>query len=126
MVGEEWSWRVVGISKNALASFSDNKFELPKGIQRHHHRQSFAETAKPMLEGNIIMSINEWCKKIINNEEVHLVTKEEHSAKQISEIIPIDFEEGLFRNNQMVGYRYLQEEKKHLKRLAIDHGISGS
>lgn len=73
-----------------------------------------------MLEGKVIMPENEWCNEIIKNEEVHLVTKEEHNAKEISKIIPIDFEEGLFRNKQMVGYRYLQEEKKYLKKLAED------
>ncbi len=124
LVGEEWSWRVVGISEDALTKFAENKFKKPKNrIERHHHRQSFADAAKPMLEGKVIMPKNEWCNQIIENEEVHLVTKEEHKAKAISRIIPIDSEEGLFRNNQMVGFRYLQEEEEHLRKLARDHGI---
>ena len=124
LVGEEWSWRVVGISENALTKFAGNGFKKPKNkIDRHHHRQSFADNAKPMLEGKVIMPKSEWCDQIIENEEVHLVTKEEHKAKAISRIISIDFEEGLFRNNRMVGYSYLQEEEEYLRQLARDHGI---
>ena len=117
LVGEEWSWRVVGISENALTKFAENEFKKPKNKIDRHHRQSFADTAKPMLEGKVIMPKNEWCDQIIENEEVYLVTKEEHNAKAFSRIIPIDFEEGLFRNNQSVGYRYGKEEKEHLRKL---------
>lgn len=124
LVGEEWSWRVVGISENALTMFAGNGFNKPtNGIERHHHPQPFADTAKPMLKGNVIMPKNEWCDRIIDNEEVHLVTKKEHNAKAISRIIPIDFEEGLFRNKRMVGYHYRQEEKEFLRKLARDYGI---
>ena len=122
VVGEEWSWRVVGISENALTEFAGNGFKKPKNrIERHHHWQSFADTAKPMLEGKVIMPKSEWCDQIIANEEVHLVTKEEHRAMAISRIIPIDFEEGLFRNGRTVGYCYRQAEKEYLKQLARDH-----
>ena len=123
LVGEEWSWRVVGISENALTKFAENDFKIPKNkIERHHHRQSFADTARPMLEGKVIMPKNEWCDQIIENEEVCLVTKEEHDANAFSRIIPIEFEKGLFRNNQSVGYRYGKEEKEHLRQLAQNHG----
>ena len=95
LVGEEWSWRVVGISEDALIQVLrirkvalrlgfrfQGALKKPKNrIERHHHRQSFADAAKPMLEGKVIMPKNEWCNQIIENEEVHLVTKEEHKAK---------------------------------------------
>ena len=126
LVGEEWSWRVVGISENALALFADNEFKRPKGkIERHHHRRPFKETAEPMLKEKIIMPKKEWCKQIIDGEEVRLVTKEEHNPKKkFSRIIPIDFEKGLFRNNRTVNYRYrLKEEGKYLEKLAKGHNI---
>ena len=30
LVGEEWSWRVVGISENALTKFAENEFKKPR------------------------------------------------------------------------------------------------
>ena len=92
-------------------------------IDRHHYRQSFVETAKPMLEGKEIMLEEEWRKQIFDNEEVWLVIKEEHHSNNLSTIIDIDFGLGFFRN-QSVGYRYRQkEEAEYLKELARDHSI---
>ena len=124
LVAEEWTWRVVGISRNALREHARNDFKKPKGkIDRHHYRQSFVETAKPMLEGKEIMLEDEWRNQIFDNEEVWLVTKEEHHSNNPSAIIDIDFGLGFFRN-QSVGYRYRRkEEAEYLKELARDNSI---
>ena len=34
---EPWSWRVVGISKNAIQHFKKNRFRYLKGTQRDHY-----------------------------------------------------------------------------------------
>lgn len=113
MAGEEWSWRVTGISVAALARFKDNDFKKTKGIHRDHV-QPFAQTAKPMLE--TIMPESGWCKWIYDNENVRLVTKEENYTNQFSRIIKIDYDLGYFRNNQTVGYRYRRKVEGELLR----------
>lgn len=53
--GEEWSWRVEGISIAALKRFKENKFEDSKGICRDHS-PPFHETVKPMQTSSAALS----------------------------------------------------------------------
>ena len=122
LVGEVWSWRVVGISENALYQFAKNDFKKVKNkIDRHHHIKSFAEYSKRMREETIPMG--KWWKLVYENEEVLLVTKEEHRSGTIENKLDIDFDRGLFRNNPSVSFRYRKEEREFLRKLAKDNGI---
>ncbi len=115
MAGEEWSWRVVGISVEALEWFKENDFKRTKGIHRHHV-VPFRETGRQMLQN--IMTAAEWCALAYDNEKVHLVTKEENNKEQFSEIFCIDHKLGFFKNKQ-ISYTYrIREEGQFLKDLA--------
>ncbi len=121
MAGEEWSWRVEGISVKALRRFKDNDFKKTKGIHRHHV-VPFRETCQQMLQ--TILTETEWCELAYNNEKVHLVTKEENNEERFSTILPIDPELGLFKNNKKIGYTYRIGEEGQFLRCASQELLS--
>ena len=116
LIGEEWSWRVTGISHNAICEYKKHDFKKcdARSLERHHYKKSFAETTKPMLEN--ILAIDEWWESLYVNEVVCLVTKTEHKAGEVSddEIINIDYDLGLFKNCN-IGWNYQKKEIDFLK-----------
>ena len=81
LAGEEWTWRVVGISVNALERFKENEYKKPLGIQRDHIKP-FKHTSKLMLA--TLLTEDEWCRLAYESEEVRLVTKEENATRDVS------------------------------------------
>ena len=121
LVGEEWSWRVTGISQNAILEYAKHNFEKcdARSLSRHHYKKSFAETAEEMLKNTL--PINEWWELLYENEVVHLVTEIEHNNGKSSKIIDIDFDKGLFRNRN-IGWCYQKKEIEFLKSLNLADG----
>ena len=56
---EPWSWRVVGISKEAIREFKETNFNYKSGtFQRDHYFHARYITLRKMLEN--LMPIDEW------------------------------------------------------------------
>ena len=120
---EEWTWRVEGISVEALKKIKyEYNFKKKTGVVRGHITP-FRETAKAILD--TIMPVEEWCKLVYENEKVRLMTREENNSESVSDIIPIErvfCGEILFRNNRCIGYRYRKlHEAVYLRALADKH-----
>ena len=114
--GEDWNLRVVGVSKAALERIRGNNFRRTKDIHRGHIKP-FRDTCQQMLQ--TVMTEAEWCPLAYENDQCHLVTKEENNTENLSKIIQIDYKLGYFRNRQ-IGYAYsLKKEGAFLKELAL-------
>ena len=75
---EPWSWRVVGISKNALKAFADYNFRYrTRAFQRDHHFQNRIITFRKMLKNRMLYE--EWWAWFWENDRTLLVTNTEHS-----------------------------------------------
>ena len=117
---ENWSWRVVGISKKAINVFKNNEFKYKSGVfQRDHYFQARYITMRKMLEN--FMKIDEWWNWYWENDKTLLITKDEHSKKNYSldkDIIEIDWSLGYFVSNPVAGFYYTQKrEGKFLREL---------
>ena len=119
---EQWGWRVVGISKNAVIEYQKAGFRKPSGkLERHHHSQRFADITNLMLCDSLL-SLDDWWSLFWDNDETILVTKDEHRSNKYSSILPIDPTEGLFAN-QDIGWKYGQREKHFLINLIAEHQL---
>ena len=79
---ENWSWRVVKITYNAIVAISKNNFKYTTGLQRDHHKQSRAKTYRIIF--NRRLEFKDWWEIVWSNDETILMTKAEHSTKIIS------------------------------------------
>ena len=123
LVGESWSWKVIGISKLCLESFKKNKFEKSRKLKRK--RQIVKNVMRHQLTNvnDRIKDIfvtkrtkEEWWEKILTEESTHLVTKDELKAEYyLFTSIP---EDGGYFINDTSGYLYSDKEKLLLKHLS--------
>ena len=124
---EPWSWRVVGISKNAIKMFKENNFRKLKkdGPQRDHYFQERNITIRRMMEE--IMPFEIWWDWFWVNDRTLIITKEEHSKKSLNfknDIISIDNNLGLFRTMKTVGYSFYPDyEAKLVEKLSHEYGL---
>ena len=110
---EPWSWRVVGITIDAVGLVKEKKghSSVSKELVRDHYFQGRTDTYKKILSKRL--SIEDWWSEFWNNDRTILMTKEEHS-KRVHESIhtstkdyfEIDWTLGLFSSGKVAGYSF--------------------
>lgn len=120
---EDWSWRVVGISKDAVIAIARNGFKKPSRALARDHRVTRAHTYSQIF-GDRLYDFGEWWDWVWENDQTILITNEEHHANNLSEIFPINLDLGLFRGNGMVGWKHsVKLEGQFIKDLIEQHKI---
>jgi len=120
---ETWSWRVIGITYNAITAIAKNNFNLPKGLQRDHYKKSRAETYKIIFSKRL--ALKEWWDTVWDNDETILMTKHEHKKKELTKTFAVDYRLGFFRDAAGPGMLYTKKhEGEFIKRLCAEHKIS--
>jgi hypothetical protein len=120
-IGENWTWRIIKISKNVVIECKNNNFVKPaRRFERHHADEfEFSKTASAMLKDEI-MSFDEWANYVENHENTYLLTKEEHKnwEKNSKNLVlyDLDLERNLFRNSSR-GWKHGKSEKMFLRDL---------
>lgn len=125
MGGAEWSWRVVGITPQALELLAENNYKYVLGkIRRAHLVDRFA-TARAVFEQPKPLSENEFFKLFWENDETVIALKEENKKGGLPrQILPIDFNLGLFQSNPLVGHKHGKKEADFLRKLHEDYKAS--
>ena len=124
---EKWSWRVVGITKQAIIEFAKNDYKYKtRTFNRDHFYQERHVTFSLMLKN--IIPFNDWWSLFWENDRTILVTSKEHGNKHKlkleEEIIPIDWESGYFTSNPRAGFSFTKKREGQLiKELIKKHDI---
>ena len=107
---ETWSWRVTGISENAIRAIAMNDFKKPSRMLSRDHSRPRAETYnKEFFES--IKPFEEWWSWVWDNDKTTLMTNEEHhNREQRSKIYPLDPKENYFVDTEVAGWH---QTKKH-------------
>jgi hypothetical protein len=101
---EAWSWRVVGISFDALRVIKSQNFPAnPKGIVRGH---KFDRAKTHQLFLTKLFKFDEWWQMYWGNDETEIVTREENKTHKKSEVIWIDCNNGYFSCNPKIGFKF--------------------
>mgnify|MGYP001206811412 CR=1 FL=1 len=123
LIGILPGWRPKAISHNALLLFIENKFMLPKGLERAHelHRR---DTFDQLINNNW-KSDEEWWQFYYERDFTILSTRSEnrdernfHQIKKYK--VPLD--ENLFQGKR-VGFVYKEKEKEFLIKLAKENNL---
>jgi hypothetical protein len=123
MGGRSWSWRVVGITPNALRAFHNSGYRklARDGITRAHI-QSRNKTTSELLRPDEPVSVEEFARIWIENDRTVLCVRGENKDPIPDYISFPDVELGLFQSSQ-VAWRHGKMEREYLMDLARIHGI---
>ena len=118
---EKWSWRVVGITQNAINEIHSNNgnSKVTKLLVRDHFFQGRSETYKKMLSK--LLSFEEWWSEFWENDRTILMTKVEHNKiekikkdegnlkETKSQIYELDWKSGLFQSGNVAGFLFAKK-----------------
>ena len=109
------SWRIVGITKEALEVFSRNDFKKVSkmGINRSHIIER-NQTYSKLLTGDF--DCDTFWKIFLENDKTILSTSSENMSKRSSRVIKIDSGEKLFKSSGY-SWRHTKEESALLKEI---------
>jgi hypothetical protein len=108
-------WQVVGITENALDTFSKNNFKTKTGIGINRaHKQDRIKTNDYLLNNDIDYTI--WADYFIKHNECVLSTSSENYSNQLSKVYPIDSSLGLFKSSGFA-WRHRKLEQAYLQEL---------
>jgi len=123
VAGAGGSWRVTGITKDALEVLALNNYRYVKGKICRAHKVDRIETARAVFEIPKPLSENEFFMVLWTNDETVIATNSENKTgatlpKEL--IIQIDFKLGLFLNS-FIGFKYRKMEADYLRTLHATH-----
>jgi hypothetical protein len=123
MAYEKWSWRVVGITEDAVRIIAANGFRRPSKQLARDHTKPRAETYSKIFNGNV-MEFDEWWEWVWEHDKTILMTNNEHHSRIVSKIYDIDWKMGFFQSAGLVGwYQTKEREGAFIKQLIRDFNI---
>ncbi len=122
---ETWSWRVVGITEEAIKAIARNNYNYPTRTLARDHTHTRMETYNRTF--NEKMAFEDWWNWIWENDKTILMTNDEHSAIHItqpSKIYSIDPNESMFVDGGLIGFHFTQtREGRFVRALCEKHNI---
>jgi hypothetical protein len=119
VAGAGGSWRVTGITKEALEVLALNNYRYVKGKICRAHKVDRVETTRAVFEIPKPLSENEFFMVLWANDETVIATNLENKTGVTlpkESVIPIDYKLGLFPNS-FIGFRYRKVEADYLRTL---------
>ena len=113
---EPWSWRVVGITIDAVGLVKENNghSSSARELVRDHYFQGRTETYKKMLSK--LLSFDDWWSEFWNNDRTILMTKEEHRFRTSEsytgikkDYFEIVWQNGYFISGKVAGYLFVKK-----------------
>lgn len=123
--GETWSWRVVGITEEAVKAIARNNFNKPSKVLARDHTLTRKDTYNRIFTEK--MNFNEWWNWIWDNDKTILITNEEHNlihSQNISKVYAIDPNLSYFVDNGIGWYQTRAREGEFIKQLCEAHNIN--
>lgn len=118
---EDYGWRVVGITKDALdllATVDFNKNKLPRKLCRGHIIDRI-ETTRLLFEREAPMGLDEFFEVFLNSDRtVIMLNKQNDHTKQFPDYIKINNPDAaLFPNGSLMSWKHRKKEREFLRQL---------
>jgi hypothetical protein len=124
---ENFGWRVVGITKEALdllatADFHKNK--LPRQLCRGHIIDRI-ETTRVLFERDAPMALEEFFTAFLNADRtVIMLNKQNDHTKRFPEYIKIDNPDAaLFPNGSLMSWKHRKKEREFLRQMHSEFAV---
>ena len=103
MAYEKWSWRVVGITEDAIKAIASNAYRKPPRSLARDHIQPRAKTYSKIFEGPL-MPIEAWWPWVWEHDKTILMTNSEHNSREVTKVYEVDWRLGLFQSAGLAGW----------------------
>lgn len=118
---EDYGWRVVGITREALdllATQDFNKNKLPRQLCRGHITDRI-ETTRLLFEREAPLGLEEFFKVfLLNDRTVIMLNKQNDHTKPFPDYIKIDNPNAeLFPNGSLMSWKHRKKERGYLRQL---------
>ena len=124
MSAKEWSWRVIGITPEALEVFAEHDFKRPAGKLQRGHQVDRVVTARELFQREKPENIDEFFHTFLKNDQTVLMTNQQNRHRKVASVpqyIPIDNNEAtLFPSGTLVGWKHRKVEVDFLRQLHLD------
>ncbi len=122
MGSRPWSWRVIGITQEALRLYSEHGYNKPPNRQiQRGHLYGRSGTARELFDSPTAMTVDEFFKFFLARDRTVLMLTKENPSNSHNrpppDFIPIDQDLQLFRCGGLVGYQHGQAETNYLNSL---------
>lgn len=124
MGSRPWSWRVIGITSEALKLFQEHDFKKPPKLIERGHQQDRASTARDLFSSPAPMPLVAFFEYFLERDQTVLMTVEQnkHRPKAVfPSFIPIDQSGQLFPCGTLIGYQHRKKEAAYLRKLYEEH-----
>lgn len=126
---EDFGWRVVGITKEALdllATVDFNKNKLPRQLCRGHIINR-VETTRRLFEREAPWDLDEYFKVFLDNDRtVIMLNKQNDHTKSFPAYIKIDNPDAaLFPNGSLMSWKHRKKEREYLRQLHAEQAVRG-
>jgi len=118
---EDYGWRVVGITRealNLLATVDFNKNKLPRQLCRGHIVDR-SETTKLLFEREEPMALENFFDTFLHSDRtVIMLNKQNDHTKPFPDYIEIDNPDAaLFPNGSLISWKHRKKEREYLQQL---------
>ena len=117
---ENYGWRVIGITREALDLLATNDFNKNKlpGLCRGH-KQDRIKTARALFKPKKPMSLDGFYKVFLRNDQTVIMLNEQNNhSKLFPNFIKINNPNAeLFPNGSLIGWKHRKKEREYLRQL---------
>jgi len=125
MGSRPWSWRVIGITKEALELFGQHDFKRPPRLIQRGHREARADTAKALYyDIPVPLPQDEFFTFFLKRDETVLMTSGQNRhtpGGEFPDFIKIPLKANLFPSGSLVGWQHRKAEVDFLRQLHAQH-----
>lgn len=118
---ENYGWRVVGITREALDELEKvefNKNKLPRALCRGHIVDRI-QTSRSLFDREEPMRLEDFFDTFLHNDRtVIMLNKQNDHTKPFPKFIPIDNPDAaLFPNGSLMSWKHRKKEREYLRQL---------
>ena len=124
---ESWSWRVVGITEEAIKAIARNGFKKPSHVLARDHTHPRSETYALIFDRcNHPLPFDAWWNIVWENDKTVLMTNDEHRKKiPQSRVFELDPKDGYFIDAEVAGWHQTKAHEGALtERLCAENKIA--
>lgn len=123
---ESWSWRVVGITEEAIKAIARNDFKKPSHVLARDHNPPRSNTYAKIFSGTEPMPFADWWAAFWENDKTILMTNDEHRREiLISRVFELDPKDGYFIDAEVAGWHQTKaHEGALIERLCAENKIA--
>lgn len=125
---EDYGWRVVGITREALdllAAGDFNKNKFPRQLCRGHIIDRI-DTTRLLFERENPMGLEEFFKAFLNADRTVIMLNKQNHIKPFPDYIEIDNPDAtLFPNGSLMSWKHRMREREYLRKLHAAVTVTG-